>query len=181
MDPRRALATGLTAVVVLTACTANDPAPPPSPRTYSPPPETARADETVLHLPAVTDGDTSFVALGLTSGMDMVIGSHAEWQAKGQYVRVRLLVTSNGRSTVLYDARRPVLIDSAGREHATDVQAMSIKRQPDKVELGFTVKLEHDVYFDIPDDAKPAKLRVFGGPTLMDQEDLTGPEIDLNP
>ena len=179
VDPRRALALGLTAVVALSSCTANEPAPPPSPKTYSPPPETARADETVLHLPTATDGDTSFVALGLTTGIEMVIGSHAEWQAKGQFVRVRLLVTSNGRSTILYDARRPVLIDAAGGEHTTDTQAMTIKRQPEKVDLGSAVRLEYDVYYDVPDDAKPAKLRVFGGPTLVDQQDLTGPEIDL--
>jgi hypothetical protein len=168
-------------VLSVAACTNGDAAqPPPSTaNTYAVPAETARPDETVLHLPTTVDGDTSFVPLGFSTGITMVIGSHAEWQAKGQYVRIRLLVTSTGRSTVLYDARRPVLIDAAGAEYPVDIQAMAIKRQPDKVDLGSAVKLEYDVYFDIPKDAKPAKLRVFGGPTLTDQKDLTGPDIPL--
>lgn len=163
------------------ACTNGAAEQPPTttPKTYAVPPETARPDETVLHLAATQDGDTSFVPLGFTAGFGTVIGHHAEWQAKGQYVRIRLLVTSTGRSTVLYDARRPLLIDATGAEHKVDTQAMAIKRQPDKVDLGSQVKLEHDLYFDIPKDAKPAKLRVFGGPTMSDQKDETGPDIPL--
>lgn len=147
--------------------------------TYPLPVGTARPGEKVLRLPTAVDGDTAFTLLGLTAGMAAVQGSHAEREARGQYVRVRMTVVNNGRSSVAFDARRHVLLDDKGVEHRVDSEAMTIRRQPDQVDLGSNVRLEYDVYYDLPDDAKPAALRVFGGPTLTDLRDQSSTDIPL--
>ncbi|MFC6089100.1 DUF4352 domain-containing protein [Saccharothrix sp. BKS2] len=140
---------------------------------------TARPDERVLRVPTTADGDTAFTLLGLTSGVPTLIGSHAEHHARGRFARVRMSVVNNGRSSVSFAARRHVLIDDRGGEHTPDEQAMLVKRQPDVVDLGANVRLEYDVYYDIPADAEPRSLRVYGGPTLTDLKDATGTEIPL--
>jgi hypothetical protein len=147
--------------------------------TYPVPAQAARPDEEVLRVPTTADGDTAFTLLGLTAAMPTLIGSHAEYHAKGRFVRVRMSVVNNGRSSVSFAARRHVLVDDRGAEHATDEQAMLVKRQPDVVDLGANVRLEYDVYYDVPADAEPVALRVFGGPTLTDLKDATGTEIPL--
>ncbi|MEV0680639.1 DUF4352 domain-containing protein [Actinosynnema sp. NPDC050436] len=175
---------GLVVAALLVAGCSSAPAseaPPSSaPPTYPVPPGTARPDEKVLHLPTASDGDTAFTLLGLTTGMDALIGSHAEFEAKGRFVRIRLSVVNNGRSSASFNARRHLLVDDEKVEHAVDVQAMTIKRQPDVVDLGANVRLEYDVYYDLPEDAKPLALRVFGGPTLTDLQDGSSTEILLS-
>lgn len=151
-----------------------------TPSTYPVPPGKVRPDERVLHLPTTADGDTAFTLVGLTTGMDMLIGSHAEFEAKGQFVCIRMSVINNGRSSVSFAARRHVLLDEKNAEYAVDTQAMTIKRQPDVIDLGANVRLEYDVYYDLPKDAKPRALRVFGGPTLADLKDATGTDIPLS-
>ncbi|QFZ24751.1 DUF4352 domain-containing protein [Saccharothrix syringae] len=150
-----------------------------SAETYPVPVQTVRPDEKALRVPTTSDGDTAFTLIGLTTGVDTLIGSHAEYPAKGQFVRVRMSVVNNGRSSASFAARRHVLIDDSRAEHTPDPQAMTIKRQPDVIDLGANVRLEYDVYYDIPKEAKPQALRVFGGPTLTDLKDETGTEIPL--
>ncbi|MBW4719933.1 DUF4352 domain-containing protein [Saccharothrix obliqua] len=155
-------------------------APPPSTvTTYPVPAEAVRPDEKALHLPTTADGDTAFTLLGMTTGMTTLIGSHAEFQAKGQFARVRLSVVNNGRSSVLFNARRHVLVDDQKHEYAVDTEAMTIKRQPESFDLGANVRVEYDVYYDLPATAKPMALRVYGGPTLTDLKDESGTEIRL--
>ncbi len=147
--------------------------------TYPVPEQTVRPDEKPLRVPTTPDGDTAFTLIGLTTGLPSIIGSHAEFDAKGQFVRIRMSVINNGRSSVSFDARRHVLIDDRGAEHTADSQAMTIKRQPETIDLGANVRLEYDVYYDLPEDAKPATLRVYGGPTLTDLKDESSTEIPL--
>lgn len=147
--------------------------------TYPVPPETVRPDEKPLKIPTTADGDTAFTLVGLTTEMPTLIGSHAEFHAKGQFVRIRMSVINNGRSSVQFNARRHVLVDDHKGEHEVDSQAMTIKRQPETLDLGANVRLEYDVYYDVPKDAKPLALRVYGGPTLTDMKDETGTEIPL--
>lgn len=147
--------------------------------TYPVPAQTVRPDEKPLKIPTTSDGDTAFTLLGLTAELPTIIGSHAEFHAKGQFVRIRLSVVNNGRSSAAFDARRHVLVDDHDVEHAVDEQAMTIKRQPEKLDLGANVRLEYDVYYDLPKDAKPLALRVYGGPTLTDLQDATSTEIPL--
>jgi hypothetical protein len=147
--------------------------------TYPVPVQTVRPDEKPLKIPTTADGDTAFTLVGLTTEMPTLIGSHAEFHAKGQFVRIRMSVINNGRSSVSFDARRHVLIDDREAEHPVDTQAMAIKRQPETIDLGANVRLEYDVYYDLPKDAKPLALRVYGGPTLTDLKDESSTEIPL--
>ncbi|QQQ80833.1 DUF4352 domain-containing protein [Saccharothrix sp. 6-C] len=147
--------------------------------TYPVPAQTVRPDEKPLKIPTTADGDTAFTLVGLTAEMPTLIGSHAEFHAKGQFVRIRMSVINNGRSSVSFAARRHVLIDDRDVEHTVDTQAMTIKRQPETIDLGANVRLEYDVYYDLPTDAKPLALRVYGGPTLTDLKDESGTEIPL--
>ncbi|CCH33944.1 hypothetical protein BN6_67070 [Saccharothrix espanaensis DSM 44229] len=172
----------MVAALVVAGCSsapASETPPTSSPPTYPVPPGTARPDEKVLHLPTTSDGDTAFTLVGLTTGMDALIGSHAEFAAKGQFVRIRLSVVNNGRSSASFDARRHLLVDDRKVEHPVDTQAMTIKRQPEVIDLGANVRLEYDVYYDLPADAKPLALKVYGGPTLTDLKDASSTEILL--
>lgn len=170
---------GLASVaVLLTACSAEQEQPPVKP-VYDLPAREVRPDETALHLPPALNGETEFSLIGLAAGLPSLAGSHAEFDAKGQFVRLRLVVTGKGVSGILFDTRRQQLITDSGAVIAVDNQAMTIKRQPDKFELGRGVRVEFDLYFDLPREAKPVVLRAFGGPTLTDMKNLTGTDIKL--
>ena len=169
---------------VLSGCSAttNAASPPPSSSasaTYAIPPQPVRHDETALHLPPAQAGDTVFTLLGLTTGIQSIVGSHAEFPAKGQFVRVRVVITNVGRSSVLFDTHRQELILADGSTQQTNLDAMTIKRQPATFDLGAAVQVEFDLYWDIPKDAKPVGLRVHGGPTLTDMKDENGTDIKL--
>jgi hypothetical protein len=175
----------LVAAVVLGAALAGcGAAPPPRPpvATYELPPRPVRPDEQPLR-PVVptTEGDTVFELIGLTSGIATVLGSHAEWPARGAFIRIRLVVTNSGRNTVPFDATKQLLVTADGATLAPDPQAMLIKRQPGRFDLGPTDRLEFDLYYDIPPDAKPSGLHAFGGPTLTDFSDAVGVDIAITP
>jgi hypothetical protein len=172
---------------VLTGC-ADTPAPPSiaaptttAAPTYQIPPRTARPGETPLPPVPYTDGDTRFELVGLTTGLRSVLGSHAEWPAKGQFVRIRLAVTNTGRNSVQLAASRQLLITADGAEHTPDTQAMLIRRQPEQVPVGSGDRVEFDLIYDIPVDGTPVTLRAFGGPTLADFGDTVGVDIPIGP
>ncbi len=171
----------LPAVVVLallSGCQAAQPSTP-APTTYELPPRQVRPDETALKLPPVKNGDTEFTLLGLAAGLPSITGSHTEFAAKGQFVRLRLVITNTGTSSVLFDTKRQLLVDDKGATHPPDEQAMLIKRQPGQFDLGHGVRVEFDLYWDIPKDAKPVTVKAFGGPTITDMKNLTGTDIKL--
>jgi len=171
----------LLAVVVLVSaagCQAEQPSTP-APTTYELPPRQVRPDETALKLPPAKNGDTEFTLLGLAAGLPSITGSHTEFPAKGQFVRLRLVVTNTGTSSVLFDTGRQLLVDDQGATHPPEEQAMVIKRQPRQFDLGHGVRVEFDLYWDIPKDRKPVTLRAFGGPTITDMKNVTGTDIKL--
>jgi hypothetical protein len=180
---RRALTLLLTsglAVLITAGCAAAPPPPPaPSTPTYALPPRPVRPSETALALPPTSEGDTQFTLIGLTM-LDSILGSHAEWQPKGRYVRIRLVVVNTGRSGVDFDTGRQQLVTTDGAAHNVDPQAMLIKRQPGQFELGANVRVEFDLYYDVPREARPVALRVHGGPTLVDLRDTEATDIPLN-
>ncbi|HEV2780148.1 MAG TPA: hypothetical protein VGX25_12215 [Actinophytocola sp.] len=183
MNLVRGGAAAVLAVAMLAACTpaATDAGPPSSTSaTYPLDPRPVRPDEIPLRLPPVVEGDTSFTLIGLTKGISSLVGSHAEWNAKGQYYRIRLVITNVGRSSVPFDTARQLLVLSNGSTVAPDPQAMLIKRQPGQFDLGAAVRVEFDLYYDIAKDATPTALRVFGGPTLTDGNDEQGTDIPLS-
>jgi hypothetical protein len=144
-------------------------------------PRPVRKGEVPLDPAPVTEGDTVFELIGLSTGMASVVGSHAEWPAKGQFVRIRLVIANSGRNSVPFDAGRQLLRTADGVEHAPDPQAMLIKRQPATFDLGPTDRLEFDLYYDIATDASPTALHAFGGPSLTDFADATGTQIPITP
>ncbi len=150
-----------------------------APATYEQAPRTVRPNETALDLPPTVEGDTAITLIGLSTGLPSVIGSHAEWPAKGQFVRIRVVATNTGRSTLQFDSRRQLLLTADGAAHPPDSQAMLIRRQPTTFDLGAGVRVEFDLYYDVPADAKPTGLRVFGGPTFSDATDEVGTDIPL--
>ena len=171
----------LPALVVLALAAGCEAAAPsaPAPTTYELPPRQVRPDEIALKLPPAKNGDTEFTLLGLASGLPSITGSHTEFAAKGQYVRLRLVVTNTGTSSVLFDTKRQLLLDDQGAGHPPDEQAMLIKRQPGQFDLGHGVRVEFDLYWDIPKDRRPVALRAFGGPTITDMKNETGTDIKL--
>lgn len=171
----------LPAVVALTLLAGCEAAAPstPAPATYELPPRQVRPDETALKVPPAKNGDTEFTLIGLAAGLPSITGSHTEMPAKGQYVRLRLVVTNTGTSSVLFDPKRQLLVDDKGAAHPPDEQAMLIKRQPAQFDLGHSVRVEFDLYWDIPKDTKPVTLRAFGGPTISDMKNVDGTDIKL--
>jgi len=170
----------LLAALLLGACAAAPPPPTSATPTYPLPPRPVRPSETPLALPPQVQGDTRFTLIGLTV-LDAIEGSHAEWRPKGHYVRIRLVVVNTGRSGVVFDTGRQQLLTADGVVHNVDPQAMLIKRQPGQFDLGAGVLVEFDLYYDVPRDARPTALRVHGGPTLTDLQNLDWADIPLPP
>jgi hypothetical protein len=171
----------LPAVVVLVLVSGCQAAAPsiPAPTTYELPPRQVRPDETALKLPSAKNGDTEFTLIGLAAGLPSITGSHTEFPATGQFVRLRLVITNTGTSSVLFDTKRQLLVDDQGAAHPPEEQAMLIKRQPGQFDLGHGVRVEFDLYWDIPKDRKPVTLRVFGGPTITDMKNVNGTDMKL--
>lgn len=167
----------LLAAVLAVGCTAPA-SETPDPSTYPLTPREVRPGERPVRITG-TDGDTGYTVIGL-SRLPTLVGSHAEMRATGEFYRVRVVVTNNGRSSVLFDAGRQRLLLPDGSTVRPDSEAMLVKRQPGKFDLGANVLVEFDLYYDIPPDARVRALRVFGGPTLTDLADKQGTDIPLS-
>ncbi|GAA3083107.1 DUF4352 domain-containing protein [Streptosporangium carneum] len=155
-------------LVLLTGCSENAPAAPtPSPTpTYPLTPRPVRPGERPVTAAPVTDGDTRFQVIGLQTGLAGFFGSHAEWQAKGQYVVVRIVVDNPGRTNSRFEARRQRLLTSDGGSYGVDNFTQAIKRQPDTLPVGAEVRIEMDLWFDVPKAAKVTAIRLYGDPPL---------------
>jgi Domain of unknown function (DUF4352) len=169
----------LLAVSLLGACSGDDPADAPAVPTYHLNPRTVRPDEKAVRLAPVSDGDTSFTVIGMTTAMPELAGSHADIKATGQFVRIRLVLVNNGRTTTLVDVMKQRLRTADGTSHQPDLNAMLVKRQPQKLDVGAAVRVEFDLYYDIPTQARPAALQLFGGSTLLDLKDEQSTELRL--
>ena len=175
----RLLLPAVVSVLLAAGCSSSAPSTPPV-TTYELPPRPVRPDETALKLPPAKNGDTEFTLIGLAAGLPSITGSHTEFPAKGQFVRLRLVAANTGTSSVLFDTKRQLLVDDKGATHAPDEQAMVIKRQPSQFDLGHGVRIEFDLYWDIPKGTKPVTLRAFGGPTITDMKNVTGTDMKLS-
>jgi hypothetical protein len=151
---------------------------PPPPPTYHLLPRPVRHDEVALSDGTATQGKTRLTPLGLTA-LDEIVGSHAEFEPKGKYVRVRVLVENTDRSSVGFDPAHQQLVTSDGVVHDPDPQAMLIERQPARQDLGSFVRLEFDLYYDVPVPVTARALRLHGGTTLADDTDAGYTEIAL--
>ncbi|MEV8631524.1 DUF4352 domain-containing protein [Streptosporangium sp. NPDC051023] len=164
------LFTGATlSVALLTGCSgqgAAAPAPSSPTPTYRLTPRPVRPGERPITAAPVMDGDTRFQVIGLQTGLSEFVGSHGEWQAKGQYVVVRIVADNPGRTNSRYDAKRQKLLTADGAEYGIDRFAQAIKRQPDTLPLGAEVRIEMDLWFDVPKTAQVIGIRLYGDPPL---------------
>lgn len=165
------------AAMALAACSTEAPAERASTPTYHLEPREVRPDEQALRIKGA-DGDTGYELIGL-SRQKSLLGSHAEMYPDGEFFRIRLVVTNNGRSSAVFDTARQRLVLSSGKTLPPDSEAMLVKRQPGEFNLGSGVRVEFDLYYDVPDGAEPKALRAFGGPTLTDLADAEGTDISL--
>ncbi|REE99778.1 DUF4352 domain-containing protein [Thermomonospora umbrina] len=146
--------------------------------TYLLPARTARPDEKAVRPVTAVDGDTSFTVIGITTGLPELAGSHADVKAeKGQFVRIRLILVNNGRTTALVDVMKQRLRTADGASHRPDLNAMLIKRQPQKFDAGAAVRVEFDIWYDIPTGARPTAMTLYGGSTLTDLKDVEGTSL----
>ncbi len=155
----------LLSLVVLAGCSGDHTPKSASTPTYKLPPRPARDGETPLPYHPVVDGKLTFTPIGLRAKMADVVGSHADWPAKGQFVRVRV-ITENGYATFhTIDLFKQVLVTTDGATHTPDENAMRIERQPSTVDIGSHDRVEYDLIFDVPKQAKEKSIRLFGDPT----------------
>ena len=165
-------------ISALSACSGEEHSPA-GPATYAFTPRPVRPDERAVRLAPAADGDTSFTVIGLTTAMPELVGSHADTKPRGQFVRIRLVLVNNGRTNALVDVMRQRLVTADGRTYRPDLDAMTIKRQPMKLDVGAAVRVEFDLWYDIPAAAKVTALRLYGGATLTDMKDERGTELRL--
>lgn len=150
-----------------------------APPTYDLPARTARPGETALHVPTARSGDMAFTVIGLRDRMTAVAGSHADLPPAGQFVRVRLVVENTGRITGTFDTRKQLLVTADGRTFRPDIDAMLIRRQPSAIDVGSGVRIEMDLWYDIPRQVKETALRVVGSPTMGAAADPPPADVHL--
>ncbi|WP_449063149.1 DUF4352 domain-containing protein [Planomonospora algeriensis] len=134
--------------------------------TYELPPRPVRPGEIRVTAAPVQDGDVRFQVIGLQKGLSGFFASHAEWQARGQYVVVRIVADNPGRTNSRFDAGKQRLLTSDGTAHPVDAFAQATKRQPDAFLLGAGVRVEMDLWFDVPEEASVTGVRLYGDPPL---------------
>lgn len=174
------VAAPLLLAALLTGCSGDDDDGGAAAPTYQLPARTARPDERAVRPVTAVDGDTAFTVIGVTTGLPELAGSHADVKAeKGQFVRIRVVVVNNGRTTALVDVMKQRLRTSDGGSHTPDLNAMLIKRQPQRFDAGASVRVEFDLWYDVPAAARPVGLTLYGGSTLTDLKDQQGTELRL--
>lgn len=111
---------------------------------------------------AVETGAISYRVVGWRCGIQAVQGDHADWLADGQYCRVRVRMTSADRYVHVFEAAPQTLVTAGGARHRANLNAMQISDQPTRTEARPAAVLEFDLWFDIPPDAQPAAVMLFG-------------------
>ncbi|GAA0222011.1 hypothetical protein GCM10009527_017980 [Actinomadura nitritigenes] len=132
---------------------------------YRVPARPLRDGEHALRYREVTDGRIAFAAIGLSSGLTTITGSHADLPSRlGGFARVRMIAENRYATFHKIDLDRQLLVTSRGA-YPPDVNAMRVKRQPTDIELGSHDRLEFDLMYDIPKDARIRALRLYSSPT----------------
>lgn len=151
----------LVPLLLLAACS-DDPEPR-GPEAYDQVPRPVRDGESAVRAPITNSGEIEFKALGLTANQERIAGSHAEVESKnGQYVRIRILLINAGRTNADVPLGKQQLVVTDGKVFAPDEPTMILKRQPLLPSVGAAVRLEFDLWYDIPKGLVPKALRVVG-------------------
>jgi hypothetical protein len=139
-----------------------------------------RDGETALSGTTVRSGDLAFTPIGLRAGMPDLVGSHADIRAKGQFIRIRLVTENRGRTTQTFNSRKQLLVTTDGSTHPPDLDAMLVKRQPDSIDVGSAVRIELDLWYDVPRDDRVRALRLVGTPSVGAVSDPPGVDVALS-
>ncbi|MGP4025033.1 DUF4352 domain-containing protein [Actinomadura sp. 3N407] len=178
--PRTALAGAaltLTAAITLAGCSGTGDAG--GRPTYEIPAEKAREGETVTEGKAGRSADMRFTVLGFREGMTDVMGTHAVMGAEGAFTRIRVLAVNTGRDTQIFDTWKQRLVTTDGGTHSPDINATMIKRQPERFSVGSSMRVEFDLWFDVPHGAKVKAVRLYGSPPVGAVSDPAPAEIPL--
>ena len=111
---------------------------------------------------SVRDGTVVFRVLDARGPTATIVGTHAEFPAQGEFVRVRVSVQNPTAAFAQIDTYAQVLLDSAANEYKPGREVMLIKRQPDNVELGAQNEATVDLWYDVPVGTKVAALGAHG-------------------
>jgi hypothetical protein len=143
-----------------------EPGPQPSP-TYLLPARTARPDETPVPSASAVTGPLTVTVLGLRAHLPALVGTHAEFRARGEFARVRIAVENVAATFTDLRTSDQLLLTTDGASHRPDLPAMQVTRQPDEVSLGAQDRLEVDLWYDLPPGLRLRGLRVTlpGNPT----------------
>ncbi|GAA2101513.1 DUF4352 domain-containing protein [Actinomadura alba] len=173
----------LAAGTTLTACSSGDgpskATATPTP-TYELPARPVRDGEKALRGTTVRSGDLAFTPIGLRTRMPELVGSHADVRPRGQFVRIRLVTENRGRTTQTLNTAKQLLITTDDATHPPDWQAMLIKRQPESIDVGSAVRIELDLWYDIPPGDRVKALRLVGTPPVGATSDPPGVDIALS-
>ncbi|MEV4254268.1 DUF4352 domain-containing protein, partial [Spirillospora sp. NPDC049652] len=135
-------------------------------RGYTLPAEKLRDGEKAQKDRTGRSSDMLFTVVAYTDGIATILGTHAEMNPKGQYVRIRLLCVNTGRDLQVFDtwAQRLVLTD--GRRIGADINSTMVKRQPERLSVGANMRAEFDLWFDVPKGAKVKSVQLYGSPAV---------------
>jgi hypothetical protein len=149
----RAALVGLVAGAALAAGIAWALWPAPEPRPATGQQQNLRTREIALTGPPVRTGKITVTPVAMRGGMIEVIGTHGEFFAHGRFCRVRIALTN--ADTYAHDLHTADqrLRTTDGKLVAPSRDAQGIMRQPDEVTVGRQVRIEYDLYFDIPVNA----------------------------
>ncbi|NDU76924.1 DUF4352 domain-containing protein [Actinomadura sp. DSM 109109] len=146
---------------------------------YKIPAEKAREGESVPEGKTGRSADMSFTVVGFREAMTDVMGTHAAMDAKGAFTRVRVLAVNTGRDIQVFDTWRQRLVTTDGAAHSPDVNATMIKRQPERFSVGAAMRVEFDLWFDVPRGARTRAVRLYGSPPVGATTDPAPAEIRL--
>jgi hypothetical protein len=167
-------ALALAAALLIAGCSGSG-----SDATYKIPAEKARDGETVLQGRTGQSADLRFTVIGVSTAMTDVMGTHAAMDAKGAFTRVRVLAVNTGRDIQVFDTWKQRLVTTDGRAHSPDVNATMIKRQPERISVGASMRVEFDLWFDLPRGARTKAVRLRGSPPVGSVSDPAPAEIAL--
>ncbi|GAA4230788.1 hypothetical protein GCM10022254_26450 [Actinomadura meridiana] len=147
--------------------------------TYHLPAEKVRESEAVPEGKTGRSADMLYTVIGFREGMTEVMGTHAAMESRGTFTRIRLLAVNAGRDIQVFDVWQQRLVITGGKVLSPDVNATMIKRQPERLSVGAAMRVEFDLWFDVPRGAKVGAVRLYGSPPVGAVSDPDPAEIAL--
>jgi hypothetical protein len=155
-------------LLVVAACSERGGSAAPAPHratpTYPVVPRAVRLGERPVTVAPVQDGQLRFTLIAVRSGIQYMFGSHAEFDPKGEFARIRVIVENVDRSHHELDTSNQLLVTGTGKTYAPREEAMLIARQPTQIEVGANNRLEFDIWYDVPVHSTLQGVRFFGDP-----------------